>query len=251
MCKITKQEFIKPKRVVVDALKYLSEVLKNGIEKDLQENQILCSVCNGTGLAITNIPYGLSNDPNKTTGHFPYKNQYISSCNNCYSGVVDLCNYCENPLDRRNTRCGCVGLVDAKNKERLQKQQLEWDKAIKISADNEIAKNMGMYYSEKYPYNEGYFSEIEDFIEYWNDVHEPDEITPKYLWGTSEEKLNIDAYDIVGSACEDLYEDAIDYIGSEEIDNLQNTLNDWCSRQDIIAYFQDTKYAIEIPWEGK
>ena len=85
--------FIKPKRVVVDALEYLSEALGGGLQKDLQENQILCPICKGTGLTIDDRVYGLSDDPNKTHGHFPYHTQYIASCDHCFAGIVVALSY--------------------------------------------------------------------------------------------------------------------------------------------------------------
>ena len=42
----------KSKTVTVDALSYLSEVLKNGLTKELIGNQVLCHICKGTTLEI-------------------------------------------------------------------------------------------------------------------------------------------------------------------------------------------------------
>ena len=57
--------------------------------------------------------------------------------------------------------------------------------AIKLKDTDQIAKNMEMYCSEEYPYNNGYFCEFEEFIEAWEDKHKPDELKPQYVWGTT------------------------------------------------------------------
>jgi hypothetical protein len=239
--------FKKPERVVVDALGYLSEVLKDGIKKDLQDHQKLCPTCKGTGLMITNQVYGLSNDPDKSK-HFPYSNQYIVSCNHCYSGVINLCEYCDNELPRFSANCNCDKYKSAQYTLQLKKEKERWEKAIKLEHDDEIAKGMMMYYSEDYSSNEGYFSEWEDFIDSWFDDNDPDAEKPIYVWGTYCVKLSLDADSIIENACDDLHEDAGSNIVAQE--ELQEFLNKWCEKQSgTETYYADYKYAIKIPWE--
>lgn len=243
------KQFEKPQRIKIDALGYLSGILKNGILKDLQENQILCPVCKGTGLEITNQPYGLSDDPDKKVGLFPYKNQYIVGCRHCYTGVIDVCEYCGKELPKSSLKCDCDAFVAARNDEILKKEQAVLDKAIKLKCCDEIGKLMEMYYFEGYPYNEGYFSNIEEFIEWWEGNHEEDGTKPKYVWGTCEVELSLDASDILERACEELHEEARDDISESEIEKLQTFLDNWCSEQSYTtSYCCDTRYAIEIPW---
>lgn len=238
--------FKKPEPVVVDALGYLSEVLKNGLKKDLQEHQILCPICKGTGLEIANQVYGLSNDPDKSK-HFPYSNQYIVGCQHCYSGVINLCEHCHSELPRFTTRCECEKAASIRHSDSLAKEKVLWDKAIKLVSEDEIAKGMGMYYSEHYPSNEGYFTEWEDFIDRWNDEHEPDEVRPVYVWGTTYTKLALDADSILENACDDLHDEALSNI--EDKDELQTFLDNWCAEQKgTETYNADNKYAIKIPW---
>ena len=119
--------------------------------------------------------------------------------------------------------------------------------AIKLKDTDEIARNMEMYYSEDYPYNNGYFSEFEEFIEAWKDRHEPDEPKPKYVWGTTAVELTIDAGDILENACDELHEGAYDNLS--DVEGLQKYLDEWCAKQrGTTTYYQDCKYAIEIPW---
>lgn len=238
--------FKKPERVTVDALGYLSEILKNGIVKDLQEHQKLCPVCKGTGLAIINQVYGFKNDPDKSK-HFPYSNQYIVSCQHCYTGVVNLCEQCKSELPRSKTRCECDMAKSIRRREELTRENALLDKAIKLRSDDDIAKNMDMYYSDSYPYNDGYFSDFEEFIDCWNDSYESDEMKPLYVWGTTSTSLTLSADSILENACDDLHEEAYERIEGRV--ELQEFLDDWCAKQkDTTTYYYDTKYAIEIPW---
>lgn len=238
--------FKMPERVTVDALGYLFEVLKNGLVKDLQEHQILCPVCKGTGLAIGNQIYGLKNDPDKSK-HFPYNNQYIVGCQHCYTGVINLCEHCNAELPRGKSRCECETSKALYAREQHEKKQTVWNKAIKIKADDEIAKSMGMYYFDGYPYNEGYFSDFDEFFEWWEDNHESDDERPQYVWGTDCTRLILDADSILENATEDLHEEAFNRI--EDKEELQAFLEAWCAKQKgTTTYYSTQKYAIEIPW---
>lgn len=106
---------------------------------------------------------------------------------------------------------------------------------------------MGMYYSEDYPSNEGYFSEWEDFIDRWNDEHEPDVEKPLYVWGTSYTRLSLDVDSIIKNACDDLHEEAGSNIVDQ--DELQEFIDRWCAKQTgTETYYADHKYTIKIPW---
>nr|WP_145401767.1 hypothetical protein [Paenibacillus xylanexedens] len=245
---MTESTFQKPVTVTVDALSYLSEVLKNGLKKDLQKHQKLCDDCGGVGLEIMNQRYGLSDDPDKHK-HLPYDNQYIISCRHCHSGVINLCEFCSKKLPTFRRDCDCSQAQSKFESIRLQKEKELWDKAIKLNPADDIAKNMGMYYSEDYPYNEGYFSDFDEFIEAWDDNHEPDETKPVYVWGTRSISLTLDVGDILDRESEDLHEDALDNI--EGKDELQRFLDEWCSKQKwTTTYYGENKYAIKIPWDS-
>lgn len=66
---------------------------------------------------------------------------------------------------------------------------------------------------------------------------------------TSEEKIKIDAYDIVRDACEDLHEDAMDNISYEDITRLQNFLDEWCKEQTgTTTYYPCYEQYVLINW---
>lgn len=244
---MTEPTFEKPTSITIDVLSYLSEVLKNGLKKDLQKHQKPCDDCKGTGLEIINQRYGLSNDPDKHE-HLPYNNQYIISCRHCYSGVVNLCEFCNEKLSRFN-ECDCPEAEQRKDMKRAAREKELWDKAIKLDPMDDIAKEMGMYQSDDYPYSDGYFASFDEFIEAWEDNHEPDEPKPTYVWGTHSISLSLDADDILDRASEDLHEDVLDDIKGKE--ELQDYLDKWCAKQKgTTTYYGENKYAIKIPWDN-
>jgi len=239
--------FVKPKRVVVNALEYLSEALEEGLQKDLQENQILCPKCKGTGLIIDDRVYGLSDDPNKTQGHFPYHTQYIASCDHCFAGVVNLCEYCGKQLPRFHLRCDCDKAEEARRTIEREEEKKRMSNAKILKYDDEIAQSMGMLYSDDYGENEGYFTEWEEFFEYIYDECEAN-CRPKYVWGTTSYSFYLDTDNILESVCDDLHEDARDNL--IDVDELMMFHESWSKKQTgAETYCQSYKYLIEIPWE--
>jgi len=243
------EEFKKPEHLIIDAIPYLTEIMGDGLVKDLQEDEIICPICHGTGLAADNNRYGLSNDPNKTE-HFPYKHQSISSCQNCYNGVLKVCPHCGKVLTRRDYQCNCDGVKAEKRNKEIAKEKEVFDKSIKLNYDDEKAKAMGMLYSEDYGYNEGYFSEWDEFFDYWWDNHDDNENKPTYVWGTTQEEIKVDADSIIESATDDLWEGARDNISDSDEKELQDYLNNWCAKQvGTTTYYESYKYSVLIPWD--
>lgn len=99
--------FVKPTRKVVNIEDAFGELIGKKLIKDLHDNEEICPVCHGTGLRIEDNPYGLSDDPDKRAGQFPYKHQSIQFCPNCYNGVVRFCPDCGKQIPRYRTLCDC------------------------------------------------------------------------------------------------------------------------------------------------
>jgi hypothetical protein len=254
-------EFVEPKRVAVDVLGYFKEILANGLVKDLTEHQAICPTCKGTALVIRDSRYGLrgEGDPNRRI-HFPYSNQYIIQCPNCYTGVVNLCPFCGKILRRGYTNCDGRGYlscdcpaVRAKwEEEETAKENKALENAIKLEPEDPIAKDMGMFFSRVYSRNEGYFEDIEEFMEYWNDEeHEAHEKRPEYVWGTTSTCLELCADNMLSDACDDLHDEAYSRISYVDIAELQAFLDKWCEKHYDVTrtYSEYSKYAIRIPWE--
>ena len=195
-----------------------------------KENQIVCGICGGTGWLL--------ND----------KETSIVKCNKCNNGLIDICEYCKKPFDYYYSRtCNCNEAVNArkiKREETITNKERELFNQAKIKVNISLAdkSKIEMLYSEMYPYNEGYFTEIEELIDWCKDNGVE---IPKYVWGTYKTKISIDGDSIVEDACCDLHEDAFSNITG--LDELQEFLDEWCSKQTgTDTYYVDYGYAILI-----
>lgn len=212
--------FVKPTRKVVNIEDAFGELIGKKLIKDLHDNEEICPVCHGTGLRIEDNPYGLSDDPDKRAGQFPYKHQSIQFCPNCYNGVVRFCPDCGKQIPRYRTLCDCDAVVQRRQQEENRKEKERLEKAEKHEP-NALGSLFTMAQSDFYSHNEGYFSCWEDFF----------------------------ASSIVSNACEDMYEDAYDDIGADAVAEMQRYLNEWKEKYGRTSYLLTTKHAIRIPWE--
>lgn len=242
-------EFIKPKRIVVNPTEFLQNVFGKGLIKDLHDNEEICEVCHGLGIVIVDNPYGLSDDPDKKAGLFPYKHQSISFCPNCYNGVVHRCKLCGEIINPRGfLRHNCPQQQEEDRLEAKRKEQEEWDKAEELPSN--CLSDYEYFFSDSYGYDNGYFSDWDEFFDYWHDNCEDIEERPEYVWVTTKVDMSMDAQYIVDNATEDLYEDAIEDISTEKIRQLQDFLDGWCKTCGVGAtYYESHKYKVKIPWE--
>lgn len=240
-------DFVKPIRKTVEIKDAFAELLGKTLIKDLHDNEDICPICHGTGLCIRDNPYGLSNDPEKKFNQFPYKHQSITSCPNCYNGVVRYCPDCGKQLSRMRTICDCEAAQQRRQQEEDRKEQELFDKAEKHEP-NALGDKFLMAQSDFYPYNDGYFVSWDDFFDNLDaDIAE----RPIYVWGTSEIELSLDATDIVSTACEDMYDDAYSDIGDAAVKEMQDFLDAWKEKYGARSYSVTTKHAIRIPWESR
>lgn len=240
--------FVKPTRKVVNIEDAFGELVGKKLIKDLHDNEEICPVCHGTGLRIEDNPYGLSDDPDKRAGQFPYKHQSIRFCPNCYNGVVRFCPDCGKQIPRCRTLCDCDAVVQRRQQEETRKEKERLEKAEKHEP-NALGSLFTMAQSDFYSHNEGYFSCWEDFFDNWNEDCEEFTGKPLYVWGTEEVEMSFDASSIVSNACEDMYEDAYDDIGADAVAEMQRYLNEWKEKYGRTSYLLTTKHAIRIPWE--
>lgn len=200
----------------------LKKVIGEKIEllpKTPKENEKLCDTCRGTGWLL-----------NSEKG-------CITKCRDCYDGVIHLCSNCQQP-----TKYGSCRDMSCKQAREEKAEQIRFDRAIKIKYDDVPLERKVMLYSDSYGYNEGYFSEPYELVEYCQD--EGIDI-PKYAWSTTKIGLSMDADCIIDMACEDLHEDARDNIVGE--DELQKFLDAWCAKQSgVDTYVADYEYAVYI-----
>jgi hypothetical protein len=186
------------------------------LPKQPKENEQICDTCGGIGWLW-----------NKENG-------FIEKCRDCYDGIINLCQICHQP---KRGMCMNKECRDIHDKEAEQKR---FDKAIKSQYKDVPAEHKEMLYSDSYGYNEGYFSDIDEFIEYCEDN---DIEIPKYVWSADKIRLSISADNIIEQACEELHEDAYQNVTDEA--ELQDFLDAWCAKQSGTDTFSvNYKYAI-------
>ena len=241
-------EFVKPKTVFVSDPEYIQNLVNAHLRKDLHGNEEICTHCRGTGLKIRDNSYGLSDDPNKTNGLFPYKHQAISFCPHCYNGIIHRCKHCGQIIPKGHLKCDCqkqreIDAVELEKKcrERLDRAQI---------APPEVLEQSYFFYSDDYGNDDGYFSDWNEFFDYWheNGGSIVDE-RPEFVWATYPVEMHINARDIVSDATEELYEDAYDDVDSKQLKELQDFLDKWCKDCGVrTTYYASSKYKVRIPW---
>lgn len=238
-------EFVTPERKIVSDKEYIESLINANLVKDLNEDEEICQYCHGTGMMVADNVYGLDGDTT-TRELFPYKHQSISFCNHCYNGIVRKCKYCGEILDRATDYYNhhCAGYDAEKEREEVEKDKEVLEKSIETPADE-----FDVSYSEDYMSNDGYFTDWDEFFDDWASNHEENDEKPEFVFGTVSENMVLDAYDLCSNATENMYDEAMDQISSEDISKLQSVLNQWiedCGPGP--AYCVDYSRKVRIPW---
>lgn len=93
-----------------------------------------------------------------------------------------------------------------------------------------------------------YYNSVDDFFEDYALNYNDEEVynKPQRLWVTSVGEIAIDATDVVGNACEELYEDAYEQC---DIESLQKFLDEWCEKQTgATTYYPCYDQYVTIDW---
>ncbi len=189
------------------------------LKKDLQEDEVICEHCHGTGLDIADNVYGIKGDTTHIGVHFPYKHQSLSVCPHCYNGVLRKCPGCGAIRGRKDYHeCPC-GYHSKKRKEQWEKNELKhWNNAKKITLEEALKKYDCLYIDnfDRYVYDEsGIESALED-----NNLK-----NSLRIYATTQSSISLDADSVVEQACEDLYEDSYENCDTK---SLQKLLDQWC-----------------------
>ena len=225
------------KRITLNIQEEIKRILPDVITKDLTDDEEICTVCHGLGVKLWNNPYGIKGDTSDAAKQsmFPYNHQSLLPCPNCYNGVVRICEYCGKQLPKGRLKCDCEQQKSIDEEDRKAKYQETINKAKEIYWKD---TNYFVYDED----SDRYFTDEDDFAEYYWDLYLDDEkeydydfdsyfekYVPKVLWNCSEEKISLNAGYFIDSACEELHEDARDNISDEK--ELQDFLNKWCEKQ--------------------
>lgn len=139
--------------------------------------------------------------------------------------------------------CDCEEQKKIDEEERIKKWNEKVSKAVLVDEKDVDT----MLYCEEF---DKYYDTVDDFVDDYVCNHKEDgNERPVRLWVTSVETISIDAYDIVRDACEDLHEDAMDNISSEDFTRLQNFLDEWCKDQaGTTTYYPCYEQYVLINW---
>ena len=211
------------------------------LEKDLQENEVICEHCHGTGLEIADNVYGIKGDTTYIGVHFPYKHQSLNYCKFCHNGVMEKCPNCGRLRTKKEWECPCGYLDKIKNNDWQQKQEYRWNKAEKITIEEAWKRFKCLYVengTDNYVFSQ---EELDDMI----DVYELD-APLLVIYGTATKKIELDAGNIIDNACVDLglHENADENC---DVKSLQEVLDKWCKDQEgTITYYPDYSIGVKI-----
>lgn len=119
-----------------------------------------------------------------------------------------------------------------------------YEQAEKLSL-REVCNKCGMLVVCSKDYEVLFTRDLTDFDEEYEEFIKSDE--PKYVFGTTLEHIQIDAWDVIENACQELHEYAYDYAIEDGGDELQNLLDEWCSKMDRCnTYIPNFSYAVRV-----
>ena len=173
--------------------------------------------------------------------------KYIEKCIVCDNGIIHICPDCGKVLGR-STYCNsevCKNIREIESQLRLIEYQLGlYEKATKYTLSNVPKESIEYFYSDLYGYDEGYFVDIDSLEDY---CKENDIEFPKFIFGTKQKQLNIEAYSVVENALEEWYEDAMDRVDDESLGKLQSDLDDFCKNSGVYTCYEvDYSVCIEL-----
>lgn len=219
------------------------------LQKDLNENEVVCTHCKGSGLVIGKNAFGLSGE-RKGYNLYPYKKEVIQGCPNCYNGVQKVCKHCSNTMLRSKYQCDCEGSKREIDKKYFEMSEKKWNDSVKISYKEALEKYDMVFIDNDSKYID--MDELEEFIFYMLEDSKEEgsliELNDIRVYGTKSTNLTIDVADIFEMYSDSLHEDAIENIPKEKIEELDNFLTNWCSEvgNRTTTYFVDEKVGILI-----
>lgn len=151
------------------------------------------------------------------------------------------CEKCGVEIPRKSYYTLCENCLAEKE---IEDEKKRFEKALHVKESEANPDRCEMMYHKDYGYDEGYFCDIEDLLNY---CEENDIEKPKYCYGTRSRIISLDAEAMVEEACDELHENAFDNIDKSEIDELQEYIDEWCKKQTgTRTYEVDFGYAILI-----
>lgn len=221
--------------ISINVSEEIKNILPDILEKDLQDNERVCHICNGLGVVIDNNVYGIKGDMSEAAkkSMFPYNHQAIKFCPNCFNGVIRLCQYCGKQIRKGSIDyCDCEQYKVKEEEEKRIKYQEKISRAEEVNIED-VDSDMWFYdeQTDDYFFNIDYFVDAyKDFDEYESNEEMINNL-PEVLWLTDPVDISMDADQIIENACEELHEDAYENISDKDRKELQDMLDEWCNKQ--------------------
>jgi len=235
-----------PRKVIIDTI----PIFPRTLEKDLQENEVICETCKGLGVIVDNNPYYLKEEGSDLNNLFPYKKQSIRFCPDCYNGVRRVCKFCGKPGDRGyiypEDHCDCEGAKKFRAQKELKCILERYKKAKKITLQDAIYNGIEMVYID----NTDSFVPIEQLEEEVEEILRDNPNKNLRIYSTIKRSLYLDAREILESEIEsqDLHDEAYENIPEDKIEELQCFLDQWLKEiSGTETYEPDFNTAIVIP----
>lgn len=192
--------------------------------RSLKENEIHCEKCGGAGWLYVEKE----------------EEKYIERCPVCDNGIIHICPKCGKETGK-STWCNDEFCRIKRDKESELKL---YEKATKYTLNSAPKESIEYFYSEHFGYDDGYFIDIDSLEDYCHENHIE---IPKFVWGTREKTLSMDAESIVSNELEEWYEDAFDRVDNSELSKLQIAMDDFCKSCGVGSYYEvDYKVCIEL-----
>ena len=217
------------------------------LKKHLDENEVICPGCKGSALQVGDQPFGIKGE-NHPSGHmFPYKKQSIISCQDCYNGVQQKCEYCSKLLGRQGY-CNCEGYEAQRSNIQSAKEQKRWENTTRVFVEEFLKENDdNMLYLDNY---DQFFDDIDGIIEFLQDKIDEEELEVDAIpymrvYRTNPVAVSFDASSIFENVGGDLPENAYDNLESyrKEFQTLLDTFANKIEK-DTLSYEIDSTRGI-------
>lgn len=127
---------------------------------------------------------------------------------------------------------------DCYDKERLAKDQAQYDKAKKMSLSEYDGEWLCCDHCDEY------YPDVGSLLDAHDDTEEPQ----TWAWGTTRMEFELDAERIISQELErqEFYEGAFDSIPAESLRKMQSFFNAWVKKQDLKSYMVDHSIVVDF-----
>lgn len=149
------------------------------------------------------------------------------------------CDLCGKPMDKTDYYTICE---DCRAEKERIKEIERYSKAIHYTIKSAPKESIEYMFSELYPNDEGFMSDIDD------DIIEEHGI--EYVYGTKRISPSYDAQDVINSMLEESYEDAVERVSDKETAKLQKAIDTFIKNHGGCLDHYEVDYSIVIDLNG-